>query len=67
MNSSQPSSGGDAASYGRRLLLTMIRADGIQPYLYIDVYVGIRTCMTIYIGLVALLDSTIKLLYLYFQ
>ena len=30
-------------------------ADGIQSDLYIDEYVRIRTCMTIY-GLVALLD-----------
>jgi hypothetical protein len=33
-------------SYGRRRLLTLVRADGIQPYLYIHIYTG----------LVALLD-----------
>jgi len=36
--------------------------DCIQPYLYIDEYVHIRTWTTIYMGLVALLDSTMKLL-----
>jgi hypothetical protein len=41
---------GDDASYGWRLLLTLIRADGIQPYLYIDEYVHIHTCMTIYMA-----------------
>jgi len=35
-------------SYGRRWRLTLVRADGIQPYLYFHIY----------IGLVALLDRT---------
>jgi len=39
-------------SYGRRLLLTVVRADGIQPYWYVHIYTG----------LVALSDRTIKLL-----
>jgi hypothetical protein len=38
------------------------RADAIQPDLYIDTYARIHTCMPYIYGLVALLDSTIKLL-----
>jgi hypothetical protein len=42
-----------------------IRADGVQPSLYIDEYVRIRTWTTVIYGLYGLLDSTIKLFYLY--
>ena len=42
---------GDDAWYVQRLLMTLIRADGIQPYIYIDEYVRIRICMTIYMAL----------------
>jgi hypothetical protein len=38
------------------------RADAIQPDLYIDTYARIHTCTPYIYGLVALLDSTIKLL-----
>jgi hypothetical protein len=38
---------GDEGPYGR--LGDCCRADGIQPDLYIDEYVRVRTCITIYI------------------
>jgi len=50
---------GDDALYGRRLQLTLIQADGIHPYLFIDEYVR-YTCTTIYIWPCGLLDSTIN-------
>jgi len=61
INRFQPSYSGYDTSYGR-LLLALIRADCIQPYLYLDEYVHIRTWTIIYMGLVAVLDSAIKLL-----
>jgi hypothetical protein len=38
---------GDDGTYGR--LGDCYRANGIQPDLYMDEYVRVRTCMTIYI------------------
>ena len=49
------------AVYSRYALLPMC-ADGIQTDLYIDTYARIFICMPDIYGLVALLDSTIKLL-----
>jgi len=40
--------GDSDVSYGRRSLLTLVRADGIQPYWYVHIYTG----------LVALLDRS---------
>jgi len=45
-----------------RMIRDCCQADGIQPDLYIDMYAHIHTCMPYIYGLVALLDSTIKLL-----
>jgi len=53
---------GDDGSYGR--LGDCCLGDGIQLHLYIDVYVRIRVCMTIYIWPCGPLRyCTIKLLY----
>jgi len=47
---------------GTRMTRDCCRANGVQPALYIDMYARIHTCMPYIYGLVALLDSTIKLL-----
>jgi hypothetical protein len=56
--------GGESRMAGGESRMTgdCCRADGIQPDLYIDTYARIYTCMPYIYGLVALLDSTIKLL-----
>jgi hypothetical protein len=51
-------------SYGRRLWLTPVQADGIQPYLYFHIYTGLGTFLDrIQLSLTSITISTKRFLW----